>query len=109
METRKASSKQMFFQRRFPLPAKVAALLLAVLVISPASAWGNLLDVEWPPELWGNLVQSDNSTCGPVAVVNSLVYLQRLYPNTYNGKLVPSKDPLFPTIAEEQAVSTALL
>jgi hypothetical protein len=84
------------------------AVLLAVTGLFQGCAWAEFLYVYYPPELWGNLMQNNDSTCGPVAVTNSLVYLQRLYSSVYDGRLVPSKDPLFPTVPEEQAVSTAL-
>ena len=54
-------------------------ILMAVLALPQSRAWAEFLYVSYPPELWGNLMQKDNSTCGPVAVTNSLVYLQRLY------------------------------
>ena len=83
-------------------------MLLAVLGLSQGRAWAEFLYVSYQPELLGNLMQNNNSTCGPVAVTNSLVYLQRLYSSIYKDTLVPSKDPLFPTVPEEQAVATAL-
>lgn len=83
-------------------------MLVAVLGLSQGRAWAEFLYVSYPPELWGNLMQNNNSTCGPVAVTNSLVYLQRFYSSIYKDTLVPSKDPLFPTVPEEQAVATGL-
>jgi len=45
------------------------------------------------PTKYGNLKQSDvlscpNDACGPAAAVNSFVFLQNMYPNIYDHKLV---------------------
>lgn len=49
-----------------------------------------------------------NTSCGPVAAVNSFVFLQREYPVIYGSKLVPAADGTKPTQAELEAVATDL-
>lgn len=80
----------------------------AITVVACAPAFADFLYFPpLDPKFFGNLQQSE-SHCGPASAVNSFVYLQRLYPNIYGARLVPSADPQNPTQAEMQSAETNL-
>ncbi len=65
----------------------LATVLIAACLCSPAFADpidGYFLD----PKLFGNMVQPDKNSCSPTAVVNSMVFLENRYWDTYGLKLV---------------------
>jgi hypothetical protein len=62
--------------------------------------------------LFGTLDQAitncPNANCGPTAAVNSFVYLQNAFPNTYKKQLVPTVNGKKPSVAEQKAVANNL-
>ncbi len=78
------------------------ALLVTVLVwpVFMAEAQEIVYDITKNPLLYGNLSQNDPlmgaigpDACGPVAAVNSFVYLENAYPGVYDRMLVPDDNP----------------
>jgi hypothetical protein len=81
----------------------IRLISFAVLVLGLAMpAWGVIYNVQENQNLYGHLSQNDpsvvpaairNVACVPVAVANSLTYLENKYPGTYNRKLIPEIAP----------------
>jgi hypothetical protein len=74
----------------------VMGLLMILGMPRPCEAV-NVYYVEKPVELYGNLDQDDipgggEIDCGPVAAVNSFVYLENKYPWAYDRHLVPDTE-----------------
>ena len=76
-------------------PVAVVVLLCA----TPSTSGAILYQIQKDVELYGNLDQDDIAgggevDCGPVAAVNSFVYLENKYPDVYDRHLVPDiEDP----------------
>ena len=78
--------------------ASIALCFLAALgtasamLAAPASS--AVIDIELDPNKFGKLDQGKttcpDTNCGPTAAVNSFVYLQNVFPNTYKAPLVPA-------------------
>jgi len=73
----------------------VAAIALAVLLL-PSTGLALVYEVHKEVALYGNLNQHNIHwqplmACGPVAVTNSLWYLQNKYPGVYDTRLVPQQ------------------
>jgi hypothetical protein len=79
---------------------KIVVVVTAVLAGFAGVAWGQITprDIEKELALYGNLDQDDIAgggevACGPVAAVNSFVYLENKYPGFYDRKLIPDDNP----------------
>ena len=74
--------------------ACLVAFLGAASAMVPIQALGTVIDVALDPSKFGKLDQAKttcpDTNCGPTAAVNSLVYLQNMFPTTYKVPLVPS-------------------
>lgn len=95
---------------------KTTVILVAGLLLLAAAANAAVYDIEKDPFLYGNLSQNDPglggigpSACGPVAAVNSFVYLENAYPATYDRLLVPDDNPPNAVHDNAELVSTALV
>ncbi len=73
-----------------------ATLLTVAVLTAPlaAPAHATIIDFNLDPSQFGKLDQAKTNcpavNCGPTAAVNSFVYLQNAFPNTYKAPLVPA-------------------
>ena len=90
--------------------APLAALVLAL--CAPTTASAKQVKYMEDPTLFGTLDQAitncPNVNCGPTAAVNSFVYLQNAFPNTYTKPLVSTVNGKKPSAAEQKAVANNL-
>jgi hypothetical protein len=88
-------------------------LLLLALTSAARHAAAGVVSATENANLFGTLNQANtncpNDSCGPTAAVNSLVFLQNMYPTSYpNHVLVPTVNGANPTQAEQTAVANTL-
>jgi hypothetical protein len=71
-----------------------AMMLAAAIVLLPVPVHADVITVNLDPNKFGNLDQAETNcpkvNCGPTAAVNSFIYLQNAFPNTYTTPLVPT-------------------
>ncbi len=96
-------------------PLRVVAALGASLVVAaalPPPAEATIFQGQESANLFGNLNQADtacaNVACGPSAAVNSLVFLQKRYPNLYGNRLVPAATKTTSEYQQMVAVANSL-
>ncbi len=67
-----------------------------LLFVSPISSNADSITVSLDANLFGDLRQAEtnckNLGCGPTSLTNSLVYLQRKFPNIYDSLLIPDRN-----------------
>jgi hypothetical protein len=90
----------------------VAAMFTTMLTAGTSSLHATTITATQDPAKFGGLDQGKTNCadlgCGPAAAVNSFVYLQTMFPDTYKTPLVGTTSGTKPTAAEQVDAANAL-